>query len=94
MPRKLRLQHSGAIYHVMNRGDRREKICKDALRSLRADRLAGACLLPDVQSHWQRTIPQGTPGADQSWAGKLRRGHPFIGGVESLKRIEIELKGG
>jgi hypothetical protein len=41
----------------------------------------------------ERTIPQGTAGADQSWAGKLRRGNPLIGGVESLKRIEIELKG-
>ena len=26
MPRKLRLEYRGAIYHVMNRGDRREPI--------------------------------------------------------------------
>jgi hypothetical protein len=26
MPRKLRLEYPGAIYHVMNRGDRREDI--------------------------------------------------------------------
>ncbi len=26
MPRKLRIQYPGAIYHVMNRGDRREAI--------------------------------------------------------------------
>ena len=26
MQRKLRLEYAGAIYHVMNRGDRREKI--------------------------------------------------------------------
>jgi hypothetical protein len=26
MPRKLRIQYPGAIYHVMNRGDRREDI--------------------------------------------------------------------
>ena len=31
MPRKLRIQYSGAIYHVMNRGDRREKIFADDL---------------------------------------------------------------
>jgi putative transposase len=29
MPRKLRLHYPGAIYHVMNRGDRREKIFAD-----------------------------------------------------------------
>src|SRR6267142_724901 len=29
MPRKLRIQYPGAVYHVMNRGDRREDICKD-----------------------------------------------------------------
>ena len=29
MPRQLRLEYPGAIYHVMNRGDRREPIFKD-----------------------------------------------------------------
>jgi REP element-mobilizing transposase RayT len=29
MPRKLRIQYPGAIYHVMNRGDRREPIVRD-----------------------------------------------------------------
>lgn len=29
MPRKLRVQYPGAIYHVMNRGDRRDRIFKD-----------------------------------------------------------------
>ena len=29
MPRKLRIQYPGAIYHVMNRGDRREPIARD-----------------------------------------------------------------
>ena len=29
MPRKLRIQYEGAIYHVMNRGDRREAIFED-----------------------------------------------------------------
>jgi REP-associated tyrosine transposase len=29
MPRKLRIQYSGAVYHVMNRGDRRENIFAD-----------------------------------------------------------------
>jgi REP element-mobilizing transposase RayT len=29
VPRKLRVQYPGAIYHIMNRGDRREVIFKD-----------------------------------------------------------------
>jgi len=29
VPRKLRMEYSGAIYHVMNRGDRREEIFRD-----------------------------------------------------------------
>src|SRR5437867_3397624 len=29
MPRKLRVEYEGALYHVMNRGDRREPIFVD-----------------------------------------------------------------
>jgi hypothetical protein len=29
MPRKLRVEYPGAIYHLMNRGDRREPIFRD-----------------------------------------------------------------
>ena len=29
MARKLRVEYPGAIYHLMNRGDRRERIFKD-----------------------------------------------------------------
>ncbi|HEV2208896.1 MAG TPA: transposase [Verrucomicrobiae bacterium] len=29
MPRKLRVQYPGAIYHLMNRGDRRDEIFED-----------------------------------------------------------------
>ena len=29
MARKLRVEYPGAIYHVMNRGDRREPIFRD-----------------------------------------------------------------
>jgi REP element-mobilizing transposase RayT len=29
MARKVRIQYPGAIYHVMNRGDRREAIFED-----------------------------------------------------------------
>jgi putative transposase len=29
VPRQLRLEYGGAIYHLMNRGDRREEIVRD-----------------------------------------------------------------
>ena len=31
MPRQLRIEYPGALYHLMNRGDRREPIFKDDL---------------------------------------------------------------
>jgi putative transposase len=44
MPRQIRRQFSGAIYHVMNRGDRREKIFRGELdRRLFLSTLAEAC---------------------------------------------------
>ncbi len=52
MPRKLRLQYEGAIYHLMNRGDRREDIFiddKDRQRFL--ETLGEACEKTDWQVH-------------------------------------------
>jgi REP element-mobilizing transposase RayT len=50
MARKLRVEYPGAIYHVMNRGDRREQIfVDDADRQRFVDRLDEAC----AQTGWQ-----------------------------------------
>ena len=44
MARKLRVEYAGAIYHVMNRGDRRERIfVDDADRQRFVDTLGEAC---------------------------------------------------
>src|SRR5881628_1923633 len=44
MARKLRVEYPGAIYHVMNRGDRREPIFKeDADRQRFVETLGEAC---------------------------------------------------
>ncbi len=44
MPRQLRLEYHGAVYHVMNRGDRREDIFRDDEdRRLFLSTLAEAC---------------------------------------------------
>jgi len=52
MPRQLRLQYPGAIYHVMNRGDRREPIFgDDADRKRFLETLGEACAKTDWQVH-------------------------------------------
>ena len=52
MARKLRVQYPGAIYHVMNRGDRREAIfLSDKDRGLFVETLEEACEKTDWQVH-------------------------------------------
>ena len=52
MPRKLRVEYEGAIYHVMNRGDRREAIfLSDEDRELFLQTLGQACAKTDWQVH-------------------------------------------
>ncbi len=52
MPRKLRLEYAGAIYHVMNRGDRREDIFLDDEDRCRfVHTLGEACEKTDWQVH-------------------------------------------
>jgi REP element-mobilizing transposase RayT len=52
MPRPLRIEFEGAIYHVMNRGDRREPIFRDDVdRKLFLETLGEACAKTDWQVH-------------------------------------------
>jgi len=52
MPRALRIQYPGAVYHVMNRGDRREPIFRDDLDHQKfLTTLAEACTKTDWQVH-------------------------------------------
>ena len=52
MPRALRIEYPGAIYHVMNRGDRREPIFREERdRSLFLKTLGEACTKTDWQIH-------------------------------------------
>lgn len=52
MARKLRVQYPGAIYHVVNRGDRREPIFKDDLDRRRfIETLGEACAKTSWQVH-------------------------------------------
>jgi REP-associated tyrosine transposase len=58
MARKLRFQYPGAIYHVMNRGDRREAIFQDdGDRHLFLDTLNEACQKTGWQVHAYCLMP-------------------------------------
>ena len=58
MARKLRVEYAGAIYHVMNRGDRRELIfMDDADRQRFIDTLGEACAKTGWQVHAYVLMP-------------------------------------
>ena len=52
MPRKVRIQYEGAVYHVMCRGDRREAIfADDADREMFLATLAQMCVRTGMRVH-------------------------------------------
>src|SRR5712675_1578541 len=52
MPRKLRVEYDGAMFHVMSRGDRREDIFLDDVdRQDFIKKLAEACQKTDLHVH-------------------------------------------
>jgi REP element-mobilizing transposase RayT len=52
MARPLRVEYEGAIYHVMNRGDRRQAIFRnDSDRTLFLDILTATCMRSGWQVH-------------------------------------------
>ncbi|MBC8094927.1 MAG: transposase [Akkermansiaceae bacterium] len=58
MPRKLRIEYEGAVYHVMNRGDRREAIfLTDADRELFLETLGQTCEKTGWQVHAYCLMP-------------------------------------
>jgi putative transposase len=58
MARKLKVEYPGAIYHVMNRGDRREVIfLDDADRQRFVETLGEACARTGWQVHTYVLMP-------------------------------------
>jgi REP element-mobilizing transposase RayT len=52
MPRQIRIEYPGAIYHVLNRGDRREPIFHDDFDRKRfVTTLSEVCTKTDWQAH-------------------------------------------
>ena len=74
MARKLRVQYPGAIYHVMNRGDRREPIFHDDQdRMLFLDTLSEACQKTDWEIHaWCLMSNHFHLVVEASWANLVR----------------------
>ena len=95
MARKLRVQYPGAIYHVMNRGDRREAVVKDDTDRLQfLETLGAACVRSGWQvhayclmrNHFHLVIetPQPTLVAGMKWflgtyTGRFNRRHKVFG---------------
>ena len=95
MARKLRVEYAGAIYHVMNRGDRRELIfMDDADRQRFVDTLGEVCaktgwqvhayvLMPN-HFHWVVETPQPNLVAGMKWllgtyTSRFNRRHKLFG---------------
>jgi REP element-mobilizing transposase RayT len=99
MPRQLRIEYEGAIYHVMNRGDQGEPIFRDdADRKRFLDTLGEACGKTDWQvhalclmgNHFHLVIetPKGNLVGGMKWllgtyTGRFNRRHELAGHVFS-----------
>ena len=95
MPRPLRIEYAGAIYHLMNRGDRREPIFLDDqdrqtfLRTLqeaceKTDWQIHAFCLMGNHFHLVAETPQPNLVAGMKWllgtyTGRFNRRHEFFG---------------
>jgi REP element-mobilizing transposase RayT len=95
MARKLRVEYPGAVYHVMNRGDRREPIFRDDKdRVLFLETLAECCgktgwevhALCLMGNHFHLVVetPQGNLVAGMKWllgtyTGRFNRRHKLFG---------------
>src|SRR6266849_1989847 len=95
MARKVRVEYPGAIYHIMNRGDRREPIFKDdADRQRFVETLAEACAKTGWQVHAYVLMPNHfhlvveTPKANLvagmkwllgTYTGRFNRRHKLFG---------------
>ena len=88
MARKLRVQYPGAIYHVMNRGDRRERIFLDDLdRRKFLATLGEACQKTGWQVHAYCLMRN--PGADYGAA----RQETAVQKAERVVKEEMERLG-
>jgi putative transposase len=109
MARKLRVEYPGAIYHLMNRGDRREDIFKDAEDRKRFLATLGEacdkagwqvhawCLMPN-HFHLVIETPRGGLVAGMKWmlgtyTGRFNRRHRRVGHLFSGRYKALIVEG-
>lgn len=109
MARKLRIEYPGAIYHVMNRGDRREPIFKDDKdRQCFLDTLGEACGKTQWQVHAWCLMPNHfhlvveTPHANlvagmkwllATYTSRFNRRHKLVGHLFSGRYKSLIVEG-
>lgn len=109
MARKLRIEYPGALYHVMNRGDRREAIFKDDKdRELFLETLGQACVKTGWQVHAYCLMPNHfhlvleTPQANLvagmkwflgTYTGRFNRRHKLFGHLFSGRYKSLVVDG-
>src|SRR5580658_8120284 len=109
MPRKLRVQYEGAIYHLMNRGDRREPIfLDDEDRKMFLAALGQTCLKTGWQvhayclmpNHFHLVVetPQANLVAGMKWllgtyTGRFNRRHRLFGHLFSGRYKSLLVEG-
>jgi REP element-mobilizing transposase RayT len=109
MARKLRVEYPGAIYHVMNRGDRREPIFRDGEDRARFIATLGeACAKTGWQvhalclmsNHFHLVVetPQGNLVAGMKWllgtyTGRFNRRHKLFGHLFSGRYKALVVEG-
>ncbi len=92
MPRKLRIQYPGAIYHVLNRGDQREDIFKDDQDRKRfLSTLGEACVKTEWQVHAYCLMRNHFHLVIETPQGNLVAGMKWLSGVYT-KRFNIRHK--
>jgi hypothetical protein len=93
MPRQLRLQYPGALYHVLNRGDRREPIFADARDRRRREfaRLTERRRQADVKEEFQ-PVQRGWCLGSEAFREELLAWMttPSRGGHYGMERREVE----
>jgi len=109
MARKLRVEYAGAVYHVLNRGDRREAIFRDEEDRRRFVATLGEacaktgwqvhalCLMPN-HFHLVVETPQGNLVAGMKWflgtyTGRFNRRHQLFGHLFSGRYKALMVKG-
>ena len=109
MARKLRVQYPGAIYHVMNRGDRRESIFKDDTdRKMFLETLGETCAktawqvhaLCLMRNHFHLVVetPRANLVAGMKWflgtyTGRFNRRHKLFGHLFSGRYKSLVIDG-